>query len=285
MPKHKSEDFKMSAVEYYLTEDVSQEQVCRIFKCSPRSLMRWVEKYDEEGTVKRHNRQPVAYKIKQNEVNFILDEIKKDKTITMEDLLAKVQHKYPNFDITRRHLNRVVNDNNITLKMTRFRHEPVKRFGKEININSKIKEFYDEIKKYNVNDIICIDETSIKSLQKRNRCYSNKGKRCVIKTQSQEVFKKYTGVFAISVNGVVNWDLYEKGGINTDRLIEFLEHNITSKLRNKLIILDNASAHRNERIKALVNKHNNLLYAVPYQHFTNSIENYFSMMKARLRKI
>ena len=30
--KHKGEDFKMSAVEYYLTEDVSQEQVCRIFK-------------------------------------------------------------------------------------------------------------------------------------------------------------------------------------------------------------------------------------------------------------
>ncbi len=26
MPKHKSKDFKMSAVEYYLTEDVSQEQ-------------------------------------------------------------------------------------------------------------------------------------------------------------------------------------------------------------------------------------------------------------------
>jgi hypothetical protein len=25
MPKYKSEDFKMSAVEYYLTEDVSQE--------------------------------------------------------------------------------------------------------------------------------------------------------------------------------------------------------------------------------------------------------------------
>jgi len=36
-----------------------------------------------------------------------------------------------------------------------------------------------------------------------------------------------------------------------DRLIEFLEHNITSKLRDKLIILDNASAHRNERIKTI----------------------------------
>ena len=31
MPKHKSEDIRW-AVEYYLTEDVSQEQVCRIIK-------------------------------------------------------------------------------------------------------------------------------------------------------------------------------------------------------------------------------------------------------------
>ena len=79
--------------------------------------------------------------------------------------------------------------------------------------------------------------------------------------------------------------MYEKCGINTDRLIEFLKHNITSKLRNKLIILDNASAHRNERIKALVNKHNNLLYAVLYQHFINFIEKYFSMLKSRLQKL
>jgi hypothetical protein len=78
------------------------------------------------------------------------------------------------------------------LKLTRIRHEPVKRFGKDININSKIKEFYDEVKKYKIEDIICIDETSIKSLQKRNRCYSNKGKRCVIKnTITRSIQKIY----------------------------------------------------------------------------------------------
>jgi hypothetical protein len=43
--------------------------------------------------------------------------------------------------------------------------------------------------------------------------------------------------------------------------------------------------HRNQRIKDLINKHNNILYAVPYQHFTNSIENYFSMLKSRLQKL
>jgi transposase/3-methyladenine DNA glycosylase AlkC len=285
MPTHKSEDYKLSAVDYYLTEDTSQLETCRIFKCTPRSLMRWVQQYKKEGNVNIHYRKPIAYKVKKEYVKFLLYEIKKNKTITLYELTEKLKETYKGVDLSTTQIFRVINDNNITLKLTRIRHEPTKRFGKDIDINSKIKEFYEEVKKYKIENIICIDETSIKSLQKRNHCYSQKGKRCVIKTQSQEVFKKYTGIFAISVNGVVNWDLYEKGGITTDRLIEFLEHNITSKLQNKLIILDNASAHRNERIKKLINKHNNILYAVPYQHFTNSIENYFSMLKSRLQKL
>jgi transposase len=265
-------------------EDKTQEEVCKIFKCSPRSLMRWVNQYKKEGNVNKHYRKPIAYKVKKEYVKFLLDEIKKNKTITLQELNEKLKDKYKT-DISTTQIFRVINDNNITLKQTRIRHEPIKRFGKEININNKLNDFYNEVKKYKIQDIICIDETSIKSLQKRNHCYSEKGKRCVIKTQSQDVFKKYTGIFAINVDGVVDWDLYEKGGINTDRLIDFLEQNITNKLRNKLIILDNASSHRNEKIKALVNKHNNILYAVPYQHFTNSIENYFSMLKSRLQKL
>ena len=170
------------------------------------------------------------------------------------------------------------------MKLTRIRHEPTHRWGKEININEKLDEFYKEISKYKIEDIICIDETSIKSLQKRNHCYSQRGKRCVIKTQSQDVFKKYTGIFAISVNGVEGWDLYEKGGINTERLVEFLQKFITEKYKNKIIILDNASAHKNDTIRELVNKHNKLLYSVPYQHFSNAIENYFSMLKSKLQK-
>jgi hypothetical protein len=140
------------------------------------------------------------------------------------------------------------------------------------------------MQKYKIEDVICIDETSIKSLQKRNHCYSQRGKRCVIKTQSQEVFKRYTGIFAISVNGVEGWELYEKGGITTDRLVVFLNKYITEKYKNKIIVLDNASAHKNDVIRDLVNKHNKLLYSVPYQHFSNAIENYFSMFKSRLQK-
>jgi len=285
MPHQKSSDYKETAVQYYLVEDKSQEEVCKIFKCSRRSLMRWVEKYKKDGKITGYERTPKAYKVRKEHVVFLLEEIKKNKTITIEELLYLLKNKYPDLDLNKSHINRIIHYNNITLKMTRIRHEPVKRFGKDIDINNNLKNFYDEVKKYKIEDIICIDETSIKSLQKRNRCYSEKGKRCVIKTQSQEVFKKYTGIFAISVNGVVGWDLYEKSGIIADRMIEFLEANITNKFKNKLIILDNASSHRNQKVKELINKDNYLLYAVPYQHFTNSIENYFSMMKSRLQKL
>ena len=43
MPKHKGEDYKVSAVEYYLENKTSYVKTCEIFKCSERSLKRWIE--------------------------------------------------------------------------------------------------------------------------------------------------------------------------------------------------------------------------------------------------
>jgi len=223
MPKHKSEDYKLLAVQHYLNNKDNQIDTCNLFKCSPRSLMRWVKRYKLEQSIKRHNRNAISYKVKKIHIRFILDEINKNKTITIQELLTKLKNKYPILNITRRHISRIIKENYISLKLTKIRHEPIKRFGKDININEKIKEFYNEIKKYNIDDIICIDETSINSLQLRHHCYNEVGKRCVIKTNSQEVFKKYTGVFAISINGVEGYELYNKGGIDGDRLLAFLE--------------------------------------------------------------
>ena len=85
--KHKSEDYKLSAVEYYLVGDKSQIDVCKIFKCSPRSLMRWVEIYEKEGEIKRENRKPVAYKVHKEHVKFLLDEINKELKFSIYSLI------------------------------------------------------------------------------------------------------------------------------------------------------------------------------------------------------
>lgn len=284
MPKHKSEDYKLLAVQHYLEQKDTQIDTCNLFKCSPRSLMRWVKRYKLEKSIKRHNRQPIAYKVKKIHVKFILDEINKNKTITVQDLITILKDKFKDLDISITHLHRIIKNNHISLKITKLRHEPIKRFGKDINIHKQIKDFYDNMKKYNINNIICIDETSINALHSRHHCYSEKGKRCVIKTNSQEVFKKYTAIFAISIDGVIGYTLYEKGGIDSNRLVEFLETFIINKYKSKLIILDNASSHRNDNVKQTITKHNKLLYSVPYQHYTNAIEMFFSMLKSKLQK-
>ena len=38
MSKHKSEDYKLSAVKYYLNNNVSLDDVCEIFDCPKQSL-------------------------------------------------------------------------------------------------------------------------------------------------------------------------------------------------------------------------------------------------------
>jgi len=134
MPTHKSSDYKETAVQYYLVEDKTQEEVCKIFKCSPRSLMRWVERYKNDGNVDIHYRKPVAYKVKKEYVKFLLDELQKNKTSTLQELNEKLKDKFKGVDLSTTQIFRVIKDNNISLELTRIRHEPTMRFGKEINI-------------------------------------------------------------------------------------------------------------------------------------------------------
>ena len=44
-------------------------------------------------------------------------------------------------DLTITQIFRVIQDNNIAMKMTRIHHEPVKRFDNDIDINMNIKNF------------------------------------------------------------------------------------------------------------------------------------------------
>ncbi len=88
MPKHKSEDYKLSAVNYYLTENFNQLQTCKIFKCSRRSLMCWVNKYKQTSEILRQNRIPVAYKLQNDKVKYILKLIENDKKNTLQRPLS-----------------------------------------------------------------------------------------------------------------------------------------------------------------------------------------------------
>ena len=140
--------------------------------------------------------------------------------------------------------------------------------------------------KYPLDKIICLDETSIGSHLKPSysRCYI--GKRCVIKSNNNFVFRSFTLLVAINNKKCVGKIFYEKGGTTKERMVEFLETQIFSKYKDHLIILDNAKSHNNDMVKeAILKSGNKYLFSIPYTPMTNSpIENYFNQIKTYIKK-
>ena len=139
IPTHKSSDYKLTAVKYYLSHSKNQVQTCKIFGCSERSLMRWVDKYKFTNNITRKKIDYTSYKITNSHISFIKQQLKQNKTITIDELLSKLKTKYPELTLSRSHLGRVVRDINITLKQTRLRHIPKTRYKKPIVIKNQIK--------------------------------------------------------------------------------------------------------------------------------------------------
>jgi transposase-like protein len=71
---HKSEDYKISAVKYYLNnKDNNIRKTCKIFDCKKSTLQRWVKRYETSKNLTRKNRKPISYKITKPQVKTALD--------------------------------------------------------------------------------------------------------------------------------------------------------------------------------------------------------------------
>ena len=124
MPKHHTEDYKISAVKHYLNKSHNLTKTCYEFDCSRISLKRWVNRYKKDKSIKRYSRKPVSYqqvrrptsldKITNEQVKYALTLLKQNEQITMFELAKLVKQKYNNFDITPQHLGQVIRDKNRT---------------------------------------------------------------------------------------------------------------------------------------------------------------------------
>ena len=277
-----STDYKKSAIDYY-KKVRNYVLVCKVFGCSRSSLIRWVNQDKLNNNFFNNKKVRYGgYKIKKIHIDYINKCLLENKTITIKQLREYLMLKF-SLNISHSHLSRVVKKIGFSLKKVKLEHRPKTRYGKIININNLLQEFYIIVNKFELKDIICIDETSFNAFLIRKYGYSKKGTRCIIQTNNQNVFKKYTGIFAMTINGILSYTIYSKGGMDSNRLIEFLNKFLLEQ-KNKLIILDNASCHRTEVVKDLIQLNNNLLYTIPYNHRTQAIEGFFNVLKSKLAK-
>jgi len=250
MTKQFTPDLKLKAVNYYHKIN-NYVKVCEVFECSERSLKRWVERYDKSKNVNRKTRKLGSYKLEKQHIQFIKDTLRKHSDIQMNFLHELLKAKFPKLDISRQYLSDIIRDNNITRKRATFKHFPKTYRGNIRNEQKELKDFFDVINKFKLEDIISIDETSVSTSLTHNYCRAFLGERCVKKTTNNEVFKKYSLVVAINNKKCIASELYQNGAVNSERFNDFLKQ-ICSKVRGKLFVLDNGQIHKKESTKQII---------------------------------
>jgi transposase len=197
----------------------------------------------------------------------------------MVQLHQLLKDKFKDLDISRQYLSDIIRDNNITRKRATFTHFPKTLRGQERNEKNELKQFFKEVNKYSLNNIISIDESSISTSLSLNYCRNDLGKRCIIKTNDNAVFKKYSLVVAICNNKCLGYKLYDDGAVNATRFNEFIKK-ILKDRKNNLLILDNGQIHKKEETSNIIkNSKNNVLFTVPYHPRLNPIEQWFNQVK------
>ena len=59
-------------------------------------------------------------------------------------------------------------------------------------------------------NIICIDTTSLKSFTANSKRHCSVGIHCVVETTNQQVFNRYTSIFAWSSSKIIGYKIFTK---------------------------------------------------------------------------
>lgn len=280
MGKRHSEDYKFHAIKYY-QKVKNYEKVCKVYDCKPSTVRRWMNRYKVTGNYKYKQRKEGSYKVTKEHVDFIRKELSKQQDINMDNLLLLVKQQFPSLKLSKTHLTRIIRNENITRKRKTKIHFPKQTAkGVKRDMTKELNTFFKELKKHQIDKVICLDETSIHPGLSINYAKCKLGRRCIEKTDNNEIFRKYTLVVAISNKKLITSKFYDKGGINSERLIELLKNNILKNKKGYLLLMDNARAHKSDVVKEYIKESGNyVLYTVPYQHYLNPVEEYFNQLK------
>ena len=272
MAKHHSLDYKLSAINYYIKHN-SYRKTCKIFQCSKSSLQRWKKQYNINKTLPRKKTRK-KYNFTKEQDKYLIVYINKHANVTLKQLTKifnkKYKTKYNYISIYKN-----IRTLNFTHKRLRNKYFPSKKNEKE-----ELLKFYKELTKYDKKKVISIDETAFYINMTKEKGWSKKGKRAILKTNIYP-FKKFNVLCAIKYGKVIAIKIYkEREGLDKYKFIHFLKMNIKDKYKNHLITMDNARFHRTDEVRNYItDMNNNFLYTIPYHPENNAIENFFNQLK------
>lgn len=129
--QHLSTDLKLRAVPHDL-QNRNCVETSELFQVPRTTSMRWVQKFQDDDTIERKERDYVAHEVHNKHVKEAKELLRKDPTITMKQLCEKLRDRFDDFDVTPQWFG-ILRDKNLTRKRTRINHQPEKRYNKDFS--------------------------------------------------------------------------------------------------------------------------------------------------------
>lgn len=273
MPKIYSHDLKISIINFNKSSYWDINEAINIFEVSKSSIYNWINLYNSNMLpIKSNVRTAYMSKITDDIKKYIIMYVKKRITFNKKNLTRCIKNTF-NKVISRSSIYKVLKENNMSYKRIGKKIIPINR-----NIENQIINLKTEIKKYNSNKIVSIDETSFDTHIRTTYGWSKKGEtiKKIINTPTR---KRKTLTLAITKNGVLGYNIVNNSS-NTNIFYKFIKEVILPNINNGVILMDNVRFHHSKIVKDCINETTNkIIYNVAYNPETNPIENCFSVIK------
>jgi transposase len=269
-------DLINSALNYYKISNLGVRKVAKIFGISKSTLHNW-----NKNIPLVYNNDNFKNTIKPEYLNFVKNSLNQNPYQTQKDLLNKLIKKF--------NINENVSVSLIKkiLKILNYTKKKAQRKIYNNNLKKHLmnkREFKKKIKNINKDDIICLDEVAIDRNTYKCSGYCHSSKRLKFYIDMKNLRFKKSLIVAIDINKVIKFEILENKNANTDIFLKFIEE-LTKKISNKYILMDNVNFHHNKKVIETIEKSNNkVLFIPPYSPEFNPIEKVFSVFKNYINK-
>ena len=227
--------FRLIIVRRYLDKEITRKDVKTHYKISISTLYKWIKLYKSNKLLKRKKRTQHKFKIPIKVKNFIGAYVNKEISFNYK-LLIKIIRIVFRIQVSKSSIYSILSQLNYSRKKIRKK----KIYGNIIKLKQKIKDFKEQVKNINKNNIISIDEVSFDTNLYPDNGWSKKGKRIYAEINSSR--KRYTIICAISNATIIAVKIIDGSAKATD-FLNFIKQDL-KHIKNKYLLLDNARIHK-----------------------------------------
>ncbi len=149
----------------------------------------------------------------------------------------------------------------------------------------KVKAYLEEIALYRSEQIAYVDESGIDSYLYREYGWAPRGQRLIGEVSGRRY--KRVGIVEAKLGSEIIAPLVFDGTMDHNLFERWFSQCLLPALpEHAVIVMDNASFHRKQKLHTLARKaHYTLLFLPPYSPELNPIEHFWSWLKSSLRKV